>query len=311
MDAIVIGTLGFDYIMDFPGKFSDRIMPDKTHKISLSFLVDKLNKQFGGTAGNIAYSLKLLGIEPFILSVAGNDFTEYKRFFINKKIPTKYIKEYRDVTTGSYFVVTDQDDNQIGSFYSGATKYAQNLSVPVGISDFVIISATAPEAMKKAVLECKQNKQKYLYDPAFQVGSLSEKELLEGISDAEIFIGNDYEITLVEKKLGVSHADLRKMVPVLITTLGGNGSLIETKKNKIEIKPAIPSEVLDPTGAGDAFRGGFVAGYLRGFDLKTCGQMGSVASVYTVEKYGTITHSYTKQGFISRYFENFAQRLVL
>jgi len=139
MNCIVVGSLGFDYIMDFPGKFSDRIMADKTHKISLSFLVDKLNKQFGGTAGNIAYNLKLLGIDPFILSAAGNDFSQYDDFLKENLIETKYIKRVTDEITGSYFVVTDMEDNQIGSFYVGATKHAQDLDIPKKLSEFAII----------------------------------------------------------------------------------------------------------------------------------------------------------------------------
>ncbi len=311
MNCIVIGSLGFDYIMDFPGKFSDRIMMDKTHKISLSFLVDKLNKQFGGTAGNIAYTLKLLGVEPYILSAAGNDFEPYERFLIENKMETKYIKQVVDVVTGSYFVVTDQEDNQIGSFYGGALKYAHELDVPENISEFVIISSTTPEAMRKAVDQCIKRKIKYMYDPAFQIGGLPIEDLRAGIDGCQIFIGNDYEIALVEKKFNIDHQALVSMGPILITTLGASGSTIETKDEKIEIKPALATEVLDPTGAGDAFRGGFMAGYLRGYDLKTCGQMGSIAAVYTVEKYGTITHKFTQDEFLSKYKQNYSVALNL
>lgn len=311
MNCIVIGSLGFDYIMDFPGKFSDRIMMDKTHKISLSFLVDKLNKQFGGTAGNIAYSLKLLGVDPFILSAAGNDFSPYEEFLKTNLMETKYIKQLSDVVTGSYFVVTDQEDNQIGSFYSGATKYAHDLDIPDKLSEFVIISSTTPEAMRKAVKQCLETKTKYLYDPAFQIGSLSEEDLKTGIVGCQIFIGNDYEIALVEKKFNIDHQSLVSMVPILITTLGAGGSTIETREEKIEIKPALATEVLDPTGAGDAFRGGFMAGYLRGYDLKTCGQIGSITAVYTVERYGTMTHKFTQNEFLSRYKQNYSESLNL
>lgn len=313
MGAVVTGTLGYDYIMDFPGRFSDRIMPDKIHKISLSFLVDKLDKQMGGTAGNIAYTLNLLGIAPTILAPAGNDFGPYKHHLSQKKISTKHIKIYNDVTTGSYFVVTDQDDNQIGSFYTGATRYASQLRIS-GIKPkptFAILAPTDPLAMLSYARECQQHKIPYLFDPAFQIESFSKADLLNTISHAQIFIGNDYEISLVEKKLGITYTQLTKLVPVLITTLGAKGSLIESGRERIVIKPAKPQNVSDPTGAGDAFRGGFIAGLLRGLDLQTCGQMGSLAAVYTVEKYGTITHGYTKPEFIKRYQDNFDHRLVL
>lgn len=329
MNAVVTGTLAYDYIMDFPGRFADRIMPEKIHKLSLSFLVDKLNKQFGGTAGNIAYTLKLLGLEPLIVSAAGNDFAAYKAFQKKHGISTKYIREYRDVGTGSYFVVTDQDDNQIGSFYTGATRYTKELSVGDALQDlvlkgspFVVIAPTEPVAMKKYVKECRKLQLPYLYDPAFQIAAIPAGDLKEGITGAQILIGNDYEITLIEEKLAISHEELRVMVPIVITTLGSKGSVIETRKESIHIKPAKPKNTSDPTGAGDAFRAGFLAGYVRamnsrpaleltGDELLVCGQMGSVAAVYTVETYGTQTHSFSKKAFIQRYKENFGGSLKI
>lgn len=311
MNVIVTGTIGYDYIMDFDGRFSDRIMADKIHKISLSFLVDKLSKQFGGTAGNIAYSLKLLGVEPLIVSAAGNDYGPYKAFQKKNKISTKFIKEFKDVGTGSYFVVTDTEDNQIGSFYTGATKYAKSLSVRVKGADFVVIAPTDPAAMKKYVKECRQLNIPYLYDPAFQIATFSAEDLREGILGAKILIGNDYEVSLIEQKLEISHEDLRVMVPTVVTTLGSRGSIIETRKESIHIKPAKVKNTSDPTGAGDAFRAGFLSGYLRGFHLAASGQMGSVAAAYTVETYGTQTHDFTRQDFVKRYRDNFDEIISL
>ena len=304
MNVVVTGSLSFDYIMDFSGRFSDRIMPDKIHKISLSFLVDTLNKQFGGTAGNIGYTLKLLGINPLITAAAGNDFTAYKNFLSSHNILTKYISIHKDLPTSSYFVITDSDDNQIGSFYMGAMKYATRLTIS-GASDFVLITPNDPEAMKQYISQCKKRSLLYLYDPAFQIGNFTADELWEGITGAKIFIGNDYEMSLIEHKLEISHNKLLTMIPICITTLGAKGSLVETKDESIHCKPAKPEKIIDPTGAGDAYRAGFIAGYLRGYDLKICGQMGSVAAVYTVETYGTQTHTFTRTDFIKRYKENF------
>jgi adenosine kinase len=307
MNVIVTGTLSFDYIMDFRGRFADRIMPDKIHKISLSFLVDTLTKQFGGTAGNIAYSLKLLGISPTILAPAGNDFEEYKKFLMSKKISTKSIPIHNNVKTSSYFVVTDTDDNQIGSFYLGASKYAKSLKISG--ADFVVLAPTEPAAMKSYISQCSNVP--YMYDPAFQIGNFSADELQGGIYHANILIGNDYEIALIEQKLGCSHEELIVMVPILITTLGAKGSIIETRKEKIHCKPAKPKNISDPTGAGDAYRAGFLAGYLRKYDLQVCGRMGSVTAAYTVETYGTQTHNFTRVEFIKRYKENFNEHLPL
>ena len=316
MNVIVTGSLGFDYIMDFPGIFSDRIMPDKIHNLSLSFLVDKLNKNFGGTAGNIAYSLKLLGIEPIILSSAGNDFSPYRKFLLNKKISVKQIKIAQDVITGSYFVVTDKEDNQIGSFYIGASKYNKNLKIINLINkknpiNFVVIAPNHPQAMNNYIQECIKLKLSFMFDPAFQIDNFSNIDLLKGISHAQILIANDYEIALILSKLKISHEKLTSLVPILITTLGAKGSIIENNHKKITIKPAKPKNVSDPTGAGDAYRAGFLAGYLRGFDLNICGQMGSIAAVYTVEKYGTITHDFSIREFVKRYKTNYKEQLNL
>ncbi len=327
MNVVVAGSLGYDYIMDFPGRFSDRIMPDNIHKISLSFLVDKLNKNFGGTAGNIAYNLKLLGINPLILSSAGNDFSPYKKYLQKLGIDTNYISVFKEVTTGSYFCVTDREDNQIGAFYAGAAAFDEKLSIgTVGDTiSFAIIAPTSPAAMKKFVGQCQKGRVPYLYDPAFQIGSFSKEELIAGISQAAILIGNDYEIDLIQQKTGFTKKQMLNKVPIVVTTLGSKGSVIESnapspplhKRGKGElvtqifIKPAKPKNTSDPTGAGDAYRAGFLAGFLRGFDLKTCGQMGSVAAVYTVEKYGTQTHKYSIQAFYQRYYFNYKQKLLL
>lgn len=322
MDVVVTGSLGYDYIMDFPGRFADRIMPDKIHKLSLSFLVDRLTKQFGGTGANIAYTLKLLGVEPMLLACAGDDFDEYKKHFENHGISTKGIRAHKESTTSSYFVITDQDDNQIGSFYVGAMKYAKDLSITAlkGVTlpsrvtpseNFVVIAPTDPRAMVKYVHECRNLGFPYLYDPAFQIATFSPNELKEGIEGAALLIGNDYEIALIQERLGISHEELLTMAPILITTLGAKGSIIETRKNAIHVKPAKPKNTSDPTGAGDAYRAGFLAGYLRKYDLLVCGQMGSVAAAYTVEMYGTQTHMFTKKEFIARYKENYGTTISL
>jgi adenosine kinase len=308
MNVVVTGSLSFDYIMDFSGRFADRIMPDKIHKISLSFLVDTLNKQFGGTAVNQAYTLKLLGIEPLIVTAAGNDWQEYNKFLKKHKIHTGGITVFFDEPCSSYHVVTDRDDNQIGAFYIGASRYNDRLNIPKN-ADFVIIGPTDPKAMVRYVKQSQGKK--YLYDPAFQIDNFSAGELRDGITGAKILIGNDYEIALIEQKLGVSHEELIVMVPILVTTLGAKGSIIETRKESIHCKSAKPKNTSDPTGAGDAYRAGFIAGYLQGLSLKVCGQMGSVAAVYTVEKYGTQTHHFTKKEFIARYKENFGDTIAL
>lgn len=313
MKEIITGSLGYDYIMNFSGRFADRIMPDKLHQISLSFLADKLTKNLGGTAGNLAYTLKLLGVEPNIVASGGNDFTEYRQFLDTHHIGTAGIHIAKDEPTSSYHVVTDKDDNQIGAFYLGASKYNKDLSLKKFEKPrFVVIGPNDPDAVKKYVIECRELGYRYLYDPAFQIDNYTPEELRFAIEGAELLIGNDYEIALIEKKLEISHEELILMGPkAIITTLGGKGSIIETRFDAIAVKCAKPKNISDPTGAGDAYRGGFLAGYVRGFDWETCGKIGAVAAVYTVEKYGTVTHHYTKEEFIKRYNENFGTSLKL
>jgi len=313
--VLVTGTLGYDYIMNYAGLFSDRIMPEKIHQISLSFLVDKLNKNFGGTAGNIAYTLNLLGTKPLVVSAAGNDFAPYRTFWKKYRLSTQGIVIHKDIITGSYFVVTDTRNNQIGSFYTGATKYAESLSIKpfVDQAQFVILAPTEPQAMYKYAQECVAAKIPYLFDPAFQISDFKRQQLTYMISHAQILIGNDYEIALIEKKLGLSHIQLCRLVPIAITTLAEKGSYIDTEygQKRIDIPPARPKNTSDPTGAGDCYRAGFLAGYLRHLDLETCGKIASVATVYTVEKYGTQTHEFTKAEFTNRYKENFGETVSL
>ncbi|HLD24706.1 MAG TPA: PfkB family carbohydrate kinase [Patescibacteria group bacterium] len=338
MKEIITGSLGYDYIMNFPGRFADRIMPDKLHQISLSFLADKLTKNIGGTAGNLAYTLKLLGAEPHIVSTAGNDFDEYRKFLDSHRIATAGIRVVPNEPTSSYHVVTDRDDNQIGAFYTGAMKYNKELTLQ-GDSlkeiEFVVVGPNDPDAMKTYIKECRAKNLRYMYDPAFQIDNMTADELTFAIEGAELLIGNDYEIALIEKKLEISHEDLLVMGPkAVITTLGAKGSIIETRHDAIHVKSAKPKTVSDPTGAGDAYRAGFLAGYLSALkklsfegskklsfdeasshitadDLLVCGQMGSVAAVYTVEKYGTVTHHFTKEEFSKRYKENYGTDLIL
>ncbi len=366
MRLIITGSLAYDTIMDFPGKFAERIMPDKIHVLSLSFLVDTLTNNIGGCATNLAYTLKLLGIDPLIMTAAGKDFGEMKEFFKKYGISTDAIKVFEDDYCSSYHVVTDCDDNQIGAFHIGASKYNKELSLfalkgrtlnskarpyvtvrnkAVSHDNFVTIGPTDPIAMVKYVKECHTMHFPYLYDPAFQIANFTPEELKEGLAGSAITIGNDYEIALIEQKLGISHEELIVMVPVLITTLGPKGSIIETRTDAVHIKPAKVGNVIDPTGAGDAYRAGFLAGYLgtrpgleaKGSGLNVpegltpetlgtrpglerkispdkltiCGQMGSIAAAYAVEKLGTVTHTFTKKEFIKRYQENYGTKLVL
>lgn len=307
------GSLAFDYIMDYQGLFSDNIMPDKIHKISLSFLLNTLKKQRGGTAGNIAYSLALLKSTVSIFAAAGNDFDEYLLFLKKAGVDTSNIQIIKDKATASAFIMTDKADNQITGFYPGAMTDSANYSLKTlkQTPELVIISPNDPGAIIKQAKECRELKFPFMIDMGMQLPVLEPQQIRDILKQAKILIGNDYEIDLLKKKSELSAEDLLTEVEILITTLGENGSIIKTKEEEFKIKPAKPKEVLDPTGAGDAYRAGFMAGYTKGLDLKTCGQMGSVAACYAVEKYGTTNHTFTMEEFIQRYKENFGESFHL
>ncbi|MBI2600273.1 carbohydrate kinase family protein [Candidatus Daviesbacteria bacterium] len=307
----VTGSLAFDHIMDFPGKFADHIMPDKIHQINLSFLVNSLKKQKGGTAGNIAYNLALLKIPVAIVGAVGVDFLDYAKSLKETGVDISQIKIIENNLTSSAFIMTDNTDNQITAFYPGAMDYTDKLSLENNKADFTVISPNNPQAMVNFCKQCQNSNTPYMLDPGMQLPALSPEDLKNMISGATILIGNDYEISLLEEKVALDENQLLSQVKILITTLGEKGSIIQTSGQTVKINPAKPRQVLDPTGAGDAYRAGFLAGYLKNLDLKTCGQMGSLAACYAVEKYGTSNHSFNMEEFKHRYQENFGEELKL
>ncbi len=311
---LVTGSLAFDQIMDFPGKFSDHILPDKIHVLNVSFLVKEMRKGFGGTAGNIAYNLSLLGLKTCIMAVAGEDFGAYRDFLEKNEVDTSHVKVVPHLYTSTAFGITDLQDNQIWGFYAGADDLSENLSIfnVKGKIDFGVVAPQNPTAMINFVKEYKKAKIPFLFDPGMQLPWFSAEDLRQAFSTADIIIGNDYEIGVMEKKTGIADlGSLSEKGKIIITTLGEKGSVIVAAGKKIFIEAAEVSSASDPTGAGDAYRAGFLAGYMRGFSLEVCGRIGSVAAAYTVEKYGTTTHFFTRDEFIQRYERNYNQKIEL
>ena len=309
----VTGSLAFDYIMDYQGVFSEHIMPDKIHQINLSFLLNTLKKQQGGTAGNIAYNLALLQNPVSIFATAGNDFVQYAEFLKKTGVDISNIAIVDNNPTASAFIMTDKSDNQIIGFYPGAMSDAPNYSLKdlPAKTDFVVISPNDPKAIIKQAQECRDLKIPFMADFGMQLPSLEAEQVKDILKGAKILIGNDYEISLLCDKAQVTSNKLLEEVEILIITKGEKGSEIKTSTKNYIINAGQTMEVLDPTGAGDAYRAGFMAGFIKGLDLKTCGQMGSIASCYAVEKYGTTTHKFTLEEFCERYQENFGEELKL
>jgi len=309
----ITGSLSFDNIMNLPGKFADFILPDKIHTLNVSFMVKTLRKERGGCGANVAYNLSFFRDDVCLLTAIGQDGKKYKKWLEKKGIDLSYSRIFKNELTATGFAIVDKLDNQLWGYYRGALKKATLLSLKKIKEkiDFLYIGPNDPKVVPKFAFEAKKLKIPYAFDPAFQIPQIPKDKLLNSINGAEILFGNDYEIALMCKKLKISHTKLKKLVKVLVTTLGEKGSVVETKNKKIKIKAAKPNEVLDPVGAGDAYRAGFLAGYLEGKDLKTCGQMGSVCAVYSVEKYGTTSHKFSKKEFVKRYKKNYNIDLTL
>ncbi|MHC1740009.1 MAG: carbohydrate kinase family protein [Anaerolineaceae bacterium] len=314
MAIVITGSVAFDYLMTFPGYFREQILPDKLDCISLSFLVDSLTRQRGGIAPNIAYTLALLGDQPKVLATVGQDFEEYRAWLESKGVDTTYVMEIPEKFTASFFENTDLDNNQIASFYTGAMADAGKVSIKgmkPGEADYVVISPNDPSAMDQYVRECIELGIPYLYDPSQQIARNDHSELRRGVEGAQAVFCNDYEYELLQKHTGLDAQTIEKMVTLVVVTLGEKGALIKSAGKVYQI-PIVPADkIADPTGVGDAFRGGFLRGYHLGLDLQTCGQMGALAATYVLEQKGTQNHHYTIAEFIKRYRDHFDDHGVL
>lgn len=307
MRIVVSGSIAYDYIMVFPGQFKDHILPDKVHVLSVSFLVETLKKMRGGTAPNIAYNLALLGAAPAVLGTVGQDFGEYRDWLEQRGVDTGLIKVIEDDFTSSCFVNTDLSANQITAFYPGAMNHAhtQHVHDLAAKPDFVIIAPNDPKVMAQHVAECRELEIPYMYDPSMQAPRMTGEELKAGAAAARVLIGNDYEFAMMAEKIGCTEDELRRLVPLTIVTKGAEGATIYAEDEAIEIPAADTPGVVDPTGAGDAFRAGFVRGYLAGLPLAVAGRMASLAAVYAIEQRGAQEHAYSAADFVERYVENF------
>ncbi len=311
MSILLSGSLAYDYIMDFPDSFRNHILPDQLHILNVCFVVENLKKNFGGVAGNIAYTMKMLGEEPIIFSPLGSDGGDYLEYLKSIKLNTNYIFLTENKLTSSAHITTDKDDNQITAFYNGSLGEAINLSIEAVKEkiDLALISPTQKEAMIRHAKECYEKQIPFCFDPGQQLTAFSSQELMAIIGQAKFLIGNDYEIKLLQSKTGWDMTELLNHVEVVITTLGDKGSIITTKDGNIEIGVCPAQSVDDPTGAGDAYRAGFFTAYARGKDLETCGQVASVSAVYAVENYGTQNHQFTLEDFKDRYQKTFNNNL--
>ncbi len=307
---LVTGSLAYDYIMRFGDVFEKHILPDKLHILNVSFTAQKMSKNLGGTGGNISYSLALLKESPILFGTVGRDFGEYEKNLKSLKIDTQYIHTYYDEWTASAHIITDQNDNQITAFYGGA-MLKNDLSLKHILDKeeiaYTVIAANGRDGMLRYVRELKNAKIQYVYDPGQSLPCFGKEELCELVDGAYIIVMNEYEKQLLLNKSGLSMQELCEKVSYLIVTNGEKGSTIYNKNSSNIIPSARANQVLDPTGAGDAFRGGLLKGLLYQMPIECCVQLGSIAGCYAVEEVGTQTYSYTIEEFIRRFCENYGK----
>lgn len=314
MAFVITGSVAYDYLMRYPGRFRDHILPENLDSLSVSFLADSMRRERGGVAANIAYTMRLLGASPVILATVGHDFGDYRRWLEGVGLSTEQIIEIPDELTATFFVSTDLDQNQIANFYTGAMGHARHYSLAsrgLDQSSFVLISPNDPVAMINYAQECRQSGMPFAYDPSQQLARLSGDDLKASVPGATFLFCNEYELAIVQNKTGWTLDAVRAQVEVLVVTLGKRGSMIYQGDEAIDIPAAPLARMDDPTGAGDAYRGGFFAAWQAGLPVDVCGKVGSLCSSYALENIGTTTHRFDIAAFTVRYEQVFGPEPAL
>jgi adenosine kinase len=309
---VVSGSIAIDRIMNFSGKYADHIQTDKLDSLSISIFLDELQDAHGGVGANIAYSLALLGDEPFLVGSVGPDGLLYMEKLAHLGVNISHVFESK-LPTATFNVITDSDQNQVGGFYPGAMFDSATLTFAPWKDEnaIVVVSPHDPKAMRRQVQQAKEFNLRLMYDIGQQVSNLPGDEMAEGVDAAEVLILNDYEMSVLASKTGRTIEAIKQQVPIVVITLGKKGSVIEGKNVPEAITVGIvpPEQIADPTGAGDAFRAGFLYGYARDWPLKVCAQLGAVCGTYAVETMGTQSHLFTFTDVGQRYKKAFNEDL--
>ena len=311
MCIVITGSIAFDYLMSFPGKFTEHFLPEHMNRVSLSFLVDSMDKRRGGCAPNIAYTLALLGERPMLMATAGEDFDDYRRWLDAAGVDTSLVRQVSGKFTASFFCSTDEANNQIASFYTGAMADAAELSFrTVKDCRLAIISPNDPAAMVQYAEECRTLGVPYIFDPGQQCARMGGDELKDGVVGATMVIVNDYEFELLRQKTAMREEDVLAHAQALIVTKGEHGCSVHTESGRVDVPAVRPHRIVDPTGVGDAFRGGLMKGMALGLGYDVCARLGSVAATYALEHLGGQSHAYTWDEFRARYEEHFGPLVV-
>ncbi len=295
MHTLICGSLAFDTIMVFQDKFKHHILPEKIHMLNVAFLVPEMRREFGGTAGNIAYNLNLLQGKPLIMATVGEDFGPYTQWLDSKGIDRAHIKSIPGSFTAQAFITTDLDDNQITAFHPGAMNEAHQNSVKdTKDVTLAIIAPDGRDGMFQHARECQEAGIPFLFDPGQGLPMFNGEELMHFIELADYLAVNDYEAQLLQEKTGHNLDTLAGMVKALIVTLGAEGSQIYADGKRYDIPSVKAMAVVDPTGCGDAYRAGLLYGMSHGWDWPTCGRLASVMGAIKIESRGGQNHAPTR-----------------
>ena len=308
MTILVCGSFAFDHIMNFQGRFHESILPEQLGSLSVSFPIDDKRDEFGGCAGNIAYNLRLLGLDALPLATVGGDFQKYAAHLKKMGIRSEHIMVLEDEHTSSAFIVTDTDGNQITIFHAGAMKRSHEINVPDGVA----IGILAPEGREGMLLHARQMHDAnipFIFDPGQGVPMFEVEELAGFIRMADYLTCNTYEMEMIMKKTGWDKAKIASSLKALVVTNSEKGSLIEADNSCYKIPAAPAEESVDPTGCGDAYRAGLIYGIRHGLDWKTTGCIASLMGAYAVEFAGTQKHSFTSDDFDERFAQAFGYEM--
>jgi adenosine kinase len=309
-NALICGSIAWDTIMVFNDRFTNHILPDKIHRLNVSFLVPQLRREFGGCAGNIAYNLKLLGDTGYPMATVGRDFGPYKDWMAENGIPFDHVKVLESEHTAQGFVTTDLDDNQIWAFHPGAMQ--QSHANKVSDAKDVAIGIVAPDGRDGMIQHAEQFAAAgipFIFDPGQGLPMFGGEDIARFVEQATWVTVNDYEWGMIQQKTGWSVKDVTQRVKALIVTLGAQGSVIHTGEGDIEIACAKTKSVVDPTGCGDAYRAGLIHGLLHGLDWRATGEIASLMGAIKVESLGTQNHRFTAAEFETRLRQSFGARL--
>ncbi len=311
MQTLICGSLAFDTIMVFQDQFKNHILPDQIHKLSVAFFVPDMRREFGGTAGNIAYNLQLLEGDPLIMATVGEDFAPYQKWIDKNKLSSEHIKTIKDSFTAQAFITTDIDDNQITAFHPGAMMEAHQNSVnETKEIALAIIAPDGRDGMFQHAKECFDANIPFMFDPGQGLPMFNGEELMHFIEMASYLAVNDYEAQVLQDKTGLTLEQLAEKVDALIVTLGGEGSHIYADGQRHDVPSVKPTEIVDPTGCGDAYRAGLLYGIVRKWDWPTCGRLASTMGSIKIASRGGQNHKPTREEIENLYSKALVKEVV-